>query len=113
MRMIDSHFHIGAIPHEWQHILGLCELDTVIVPSDQMIPDFSTLDMVKDHYDRILTEKSENAHDFGIFNVFLAITFPMWGLPLSALDKGMSSWGSISGTPCRRCRRGRNGHGDR
>jgi hypothetical protein len=54
-----------------------------------MIPDFSTLDMVKDHYDRILTEKTENAHDFGIFNVFLAITFPMWGLPLTQLDKGI------------------------
>ena len=40
MRMIDTHFHIGVIPHEWQHILGLCELDTVIVPSDQMVPDF-------------------------------------------------------------------------
>jgi predicted metal-dependent TIM-barrel fold hydrolase len=67
----------------------MCELDTVIVPSDQMIPDFSTLDMVRDHYDRILTEKTENAHDFGIFNVFLAITYPMWGLPLSQLDEGI------------------------
>ena len=89
MRMIDTHFHIGVIPHEWQHILGLCELDTVIVPSDQMIPDYSTLDMVRDHYDRILTEKTENAHDFGIFNLFLAITYPMWGLPLSQLDDGI------------------------
>ena len=89
MRMIDTHFHIGVIPPEWQHILGLCELDTVIVPSDQMVPDFSTLEMVKDHYDRILTEKTENAHDFGIFNVFLTITFPMWGLPLAQLDNGV------------------------
>jgi hypothetical protein len=76
--MIDTHFHIGVIPHEWQHILGLCELDTVIVPSDQMIPDYSTLDMVKDRM--IGSQKKRNAHDFGIFNVFLAVTFPMWGL---------------------------------
>jgi hypothetical protein len=89
MRMIDAHFHIVVIPHEWQHIPGLCELDTVIVPSDQMVPDFSVLDMVKDHYDRILTEKSENAHDFGIFNVFLTIPFLMWGLPLTQLDNGV------------------------
>lgn len=89
MRMIDTHFHIGVMPHEYLHILGLCELETVIVPSDQMIPDFSTLDMVRDHYDRILTEKTENAHDFGIFNLFLAITYPMWGLPLSQLDDGI------------------------
>lgn len=99
MRMIDTHFHIGVIPHEWQHILGLCELDTVIVPSDQMIPDYSTLDMVKDHYDRILTEKTENAHDFGIFNVFLAITYPMWGLPLSQLDKGIELMGQYIRKP--------------
>ena len=99
MRMIDTHLHIGVIPHEWQHILGLCELDTVIVPSDQMIPDFSTLDMVKDHYDRILTEKTENAHDFGIFNVFLAVTFPMWGLPLSLLDKGVELMEQYIGKP--------------
>ncbi len=89
MRMIDTHFHIGVIPHEWLHILGLCELDTVIVPSDQMIPDFSTLEMVRDHYDRILTEKTENAHDFGIFNLYLAITYPMWGLPVTQLDEGL------------------------
>lgn len=99
MRMIDTHFHIGVIPHEWQHILGLCELDTVVVPSDQMIPDFSTLDMVKDHYDRILTEKTENAHDFGIFNVFLAITYPMWGLPLSELEKGIALMEQYIGKP--------------
>ncbi len=89
MRMIDTHFHIGVISHEWLHILGLCELDTVIVPSDQMIPDFSTLEMVRDHYDRILTEKTENAHDFGIFNLYLAITYPMWGLPLTQMDEGL------------------------
>ncbi len=99
MRMIDTHFHIGVIPHEWMHILGLCELDTVIVPSDQMIPDYSTLDMVQDHYDRILTEKTENAHDFGIFNLFLAITFPMWGLPLSQLDKGVDLMEEYIGKP--------------
>lgn len=99
MRMIDTHFHIGVIPHEWQHILGLCELDTVIVPSDQMIPDFSTLEVVKDHYDRILTEKTENAHDFGIFNVYLAVTFPMWGLPLSLLDKGIELMEQYIGKP--------------
>ena len=99
MRMIDTHFHIGVIPHEWQHILGLCDLDTVIVPSDQMVPDFSTLDMVKAHYDRILTEKTENAHDFGIFNLFLAVTFPMWGLPLSQLDKGIMLLEQYIGKP--------------
>jgi predicted metal-dependent TIM-barrel fold hydrolase len=54
-----------------------------------MIPDFSTLEMVRDHYDRILTEKTENAHDFGIFNLFLAITYPMWGLPVTQLDEGL------------------------
>jgi len=89
MQMIDTHFHIGAISHEHQHYLGLCGLETVIVPSDQMIPDYSTLDMMRDHFDRILTEKTENAHDFGIFNVFMAVTYPMWGLPLSDLDKGI------------------------
>ena len=99
MRMIDTHFHIGVMPHEYMHILGLCELDTVIVPSDQMIPDFSTLDMVKDHYDRILTEKTENAHDFGIFNLFMAITFPMWGLPLSQLDEGIKLMEAYIGKP--------------
>jgi predicted metal-dependent TIM-barrel fold hydrolase len=70
--MIDTHFHIGVMPHEYLHILGLCELDTVIVPSDQMIPDFSTLEM-----------------DFGIFNLFLAITYPMWGLPVTQMDEGL------------------------
>jgi hypothetical protein len=54
-----------------------------------MIPDFSTLEMVRDHYDRILTEKTENAHDFGIFNLYLAITYPMWGLPLTQMDEGL------------------------
>ena len=49
MRMIDTHFHIGVMPHEYLHILGLAELETVIVPSDQMIPDYSTLEMVR-HY---------------------------------------------------------------
>ena len=47
------------------------------------------VEMVRDHYDRILTEKTENAHDFGIFNLFLAITYPMWGLPVTQLDEGL------------------------
>jgi hypothetical protein len=52
---------------------------------DQMLPDFSALEMVRDHNDRFLIK---NAHDFGIFNLYLTITNPSWGLQLSQRVEG-------------------------